>query len=150
MTVSVNDMHTSAMKFTTADLGKNAIDFQKKVAARGLHIGNIDISTQDGASEAMYVIKNAANYISDVRGSLGALQNRLDHTINNLWCSLPGPCLRRRTSCPRVCSSSSAKTERKQTQKYAKEDRTDARPSPFFRRLIVLAANSGGIHPYFL
>ena len=30
------------------------------------------------------MIKNAINYVSDVRGTLGATQNRLDHTINNL------------------------------------------------------------------
>ena len=29
-------------------------------------------------------IKSAINYVSDVRGTLGATQNRLDHTINNL------------------------------------------------------------------
>ena len=30
------------------------------------------------------MIKSAINYVSDVRGTLGATQNRLDHTINNL------------------------------------------------------------------
>jgi len=84
LTVSIKDMHARAMKFTEADLGENATDLQKKVAAMGLSIGNIDISSQEGASNAMAVIKNATNYVSDVRGDLGALQNRLDHTINNL------------------------------------------------------------------
>ena len=33
----------------------------------------------------MDVIKNAINYVSDVRGTLGATQSvNLDHTINNL------------------------------------------------------------------
>jgi len=84
MNVSIKNMHANAMTFTTADVGENATDLQKAVAAKGLSIANIDISTQEGASDAMAVIKNATNYVSDVRGDLGALQNRLDHTINNL------------------------------------------------------------------
>ena len=47
-------------------------------------IGSIDISTQAGAQAAVDKIKSAINYVSDVRGTLGATQNRLDHTINNL------------------------------------------------------------------
>jgi len=47
-------------------------------------IGGVDISTQECASAAMDAIKAATNYISNVRGDLGALQNRLDHTIKNL------------------------------------------------------------------
>jgi len=52
--------------------------------ANAMGIGNIDISSQDGATEAMKKIKEAINYVSDTRGGLGATQNRLDHTINNL------------------------------------------------------------------
>ena len=52
------------------------------VAAMGL--GNMDISTQAGAAAAVNQIKSTINYVSDVRGTLGATQNRLDHTINNL------------------------------------------------------------------
>ena len=61
MTVSVRDMHTSS-----------------------LGISGIDISTQDGASAAIEKLKSAINSVSSTRGTLGALQNRLDHTINNL------------------------------------------------------------------
>ena len=56
----------------------------KDTHAAAIGIGNLDISTQDGAAAALDTIKNAINYISDVRGTLGATQNRLDHTINNL------------------------------------------------------------------
>ena len=52
--------------------------------ASSLGIDAVDISTQDGAQAAVDVIKNAINMVSDVRGTLGATQNRLDHTINNL------------------------------------------------------------------
>jgi flagellin len=61
LTVSVGDMHSKA-----------------------LGIGDIDISTQAGAKTAVDKIKSAINSVSSTRGNLGALQNRLDHTINNL------------------------------------------------------------------
>ena len=62
---------------------------QLEVTIKDMHISamglsGIDISTQEGAKAAVDVIKEAINYVSDVRGTLGATQNRLDHTINNL------------------------------------------------------------------
>ena len=62
MKVGINDMH-SDMLF----MGKD-----------------IDISTQKGAQEAVNFIKHATNQVSSTRGDLGAIQNRLDHTSNNL------------------------------------------------------------------
>ena len=56
----------------------------KNTNSTAIGIDGIDISTQTGAADALNVIKNAINYVSDVRGTLGATQNRLDHTINNL------------------------------------------------------------------
>ena len=61
LTVSVQDMHT-----------------------RALGINGVNVSTQDGAASAVDVIKKAINTVSSVRGDLGATQNRLEHTINNL------------------------------------------------------------------
>ena len=61
MTVSVGDMHADA-----------------------LGIADIDISTQAGAKAAVDKIKSAINSVSSTRGDLGAIQNRLEHTINNL------------------------------------------------------------------
>ncbi|MBM6724658.1 flagellin [Pseudoflavonifractor phocaeensis] len=49
-----------------------------------LGIADLDIGSQAGAASALNLIKDAINYVSDVRGTLGATQNRLDHTINNL------------------------------------------------------------------
>ena len=51
---------------------------------KSLGIEELDIGTQKGAAAALQTIENAINYVSDVRGTLGATQNRLDHTINNL------------------------------------------------------------------
>ncbi|MEQ2697293.1 flagellin [Hungatella hathewayi] len=49
-----------------------------------LDLDSVDISTRDGASAAMAKIKTAINTVSTSRGKLGAIQNRLEHTINNL------------------------------------------------------------------
>ncbi len=49
-----------------------------------LGLKDVNISTQDGAAAAVEKINNAIDYISTVRGNLGATQNRLEHTINNL------------------------------------------------------------------
>ena len=50
----------------------------------GLKINDVDIGTQDGAATAIQKIKDAINTVSGTRGDLGALQNRLEHTQNNL------------------------------------------------------------------
>ena len=45
----------------------------------------VDISTDaNKASAAADAIRQVANYVSDQRGILGAQQNRLEHTVNNL------------------------------------------------------------------
>lgn len=49
-----------------------------------LDLGSVNISTREGASDAMSKIKTAINTVSTQRGKLGAIQNRLEHTINNL------------------------------------------------------------------
>ncbi len=61
MKVKVGDMHTDA-----------------------LGIKGLDISTIAGANEAIAKIKDAINFVSSTRGDLGANQNRLEHTANNL------------------------------------------------------------------
>ena len=45
---------------------------------------SIDITDKDAASAAADAIRQISSYVSDERGKLGAQQNRLDHTINNL------------------------------------------------------------------
>ena len=52
--------------------------------AKAMGISGIDVSTQTGASAAIDKIKSAITYVSSTRGDLGAIQNRLEHTINNL------------------------------------------------------------------
>ena len=61
LNVSIGDTHTTA-----------------------LGIDSISIADQASAATAVDAIKAAINKVSDIRGTLGATQNRLDHTINNL------------------------------------------------------------------
>ncbi|WP_420848209.1 flagellin [Natranaerofaba carboxydovora] len=46
--------------------------------------GGIDVSNQAAADSAISVIDNAIDAVSSQRSELGALQNRLEHTISNL------------------------------------------------------------------
>ena len=66
--VGIGNMHTASMKSATT----------------GQSIADVDISNQDSAAKAIQTIKDAINYVSGVRGDLGATQNRLEHTQNNL------------------------------------------------------------------
>lgn len=61
MSVNVGDMHSKA-----------------------LGIDTLTIADQDGAAAAIQKIKDAINTVSSTRGDLGAIQNRLEHTQNNL------------------------------------------------------------------
>ncbi len=54
------------------------------VSLRNLGIEKIDMSTGDGAREAIERVKGAISYVSAVRGKLGAYQNRMEATINSL------------------------------------------------------------------
>lgn len=49
-----------------------------------LGIEEIDVTTQEGANKAIFTLDQAINVLSDVRAKLGATQNRMEHTINNL------------------------------------------------------------------
>ena len=49
-----------------------------------LGVDGIDISTQGGADSAITTIDAAIEKLSGIRSQLGAYQNRLEHTINNL------------------------------------------------------------------
>ncbi|MFD2638999.1 flagellin N-terminal helical domain-containing protein [Piscibacillus salipiscarius] len=54
------------------------------MSAEGLAINEIDISEQEGADEAITTIQEAIDTVSGQRSDLGAVQNRLEHTIANL------------------------------------------------------------------
>lgn len=68
---------------TSDDFNKLTVSV-KSMSSKSLGIDGIDLSQQSGAAAALKVVKDAINTVSSTRGELGALQNRLEHTINNL------------------------------------------------------------------
>ncbi len=54
------------------------------MGAGNLGVAGITMTDQGAAAAALNQVKTAIETVSQSRGSLGALQNRLEHTINNL------------------------------------------------------------------
>lgn len=54
------------------------------MGTKSLGISNLDVSTADKATAAITTINDAIESVSAERSKLGAYQNRLEHTINNL------------------------------------------------------------------
>ena len=54
------------------------------VSANGLKVSAVEVSTNVKAGAAMQFIQDAIESVSKQRSKLGAIQNRLEHTINNL------------------------------------------------------------------
>lgn len=81
LTVSANGgltMQIGANQGQTMYIGIN------DMRAAALGVNAIDLTTQAGAASAITSIDNATAAVSSERSNLGAFQNRLEHTINNL------------------------------------------------------------------
>ncbi|MEC9490267.1 MAG: flagellin [Halanaerobiales bacterium] len=77
-TVTHSDYESGTSEAATDSDGDGKIDTDAKVAK------GIDVRTQANADKAIAVLDEALANVSSERSKLGALQNRLDHTINNL------------------------------------------------------------------
>jgi flagellin len=76
---------TGAMTFQIgANKGQNISFSVSDMRTSALGISGLDFSTQTGAQEGLSKLDTAIKSVSSERGKLGALQNRLEHTINNL------------------------------------------------------------------
>lgn len=75
LTLQIGD---TAAKYNKVTVSVDSMD------SKTLGLSDVDISTQDGAAAAIDKINSAINQVSSTRGDLGAVQNRLEHTINNL------------------------------------------------------------------
>ena len=88
--VAAGNATTAAGNPLILQIGDTGDDFnQLQVALKDCHVAAMKLDTmsiadQTKAKAALGQIKSAIDYVSDVRGTLGATQNRLDHTINNL------------------------------------------------------------------
>ena len=74
-----------SIKTMTADaLGVNVVTAVTSLATAGTIGAGINLTTQTNADNSISVIDSAIKRVSETRASLGAVQNRLEHTINNL------------------------------------------------------------------
>ncbi|HME41746.1 MAG TPA: flagellin [Syntrophorhabdales bacterium] len=48
------------------------------------NVANIELDTQDNAQSAILTIDSALNQVNNIRAGIGAIQNRLQFTVNNL------------------------------------------------------------------
>lgn len=69
-------------KDITATGGKFTVAITQAMDSTSLGVGGIDLTT--GADAAIASIDDAIKNVSTTRATLGAYQNRLEHTINNL------------------------------------------------------------------
>ena len=87
ITLLNGDLTTTAL---TLQVGDTSATFQQvkvtvgDMSASGLGISAVNLGTQASAAEALVKIKDAINTVSTNRANLGAVQNRLEHTVNNL------------------------------------------------------------------
>ncbi|WP_419958134.1 flagellin [Psychrobacillus psychrotolerans] len=75
------NFHIGANKDQNTSLAIN------NMGASALNIADLDVTSQAGANAAITTINDAIKTVSSERSKLGAVQNRLDHTINNLGTS---------------------------------------------------------------
>ena len=100
LNVSINSFHTDKLFSGLNGLTNKANDSDNNAAIASIKIESktgganssstynssvrIMINDKDSASAAADGIRQVSSYVSDERGKLGAQQNRLDHTVNNL------------------------------------------------------------------
>ena len=75
ITLQIGANYGQTMSFSIEDMSARSL---------GVDGNKIDLSTQEGAQKATDKIDDAIKKVSQVRGRMGAIQNRLEHTIANL------------------------------------------------------------------
>jgi flagellin len=68
------NIYTEAVAMTVTD----------DVADAGTHLADVDLSTSSGAAASVLILDKALEQISSSQAKLGAIQNRLQHNIDNL------------------------------------------------------------------
>ena len=75
ITLQIGANEGQTMSFSIEDMSARAL---------GVDGNKVDLSTQAGAQKATTTIDAAIKIVSKARGRMGAIQNRLEHTIANL------------------------------------------------------------------
>jgi flagellin len=81
------DNTTAAITQNVVNSTSATIDAQGNVVQKAEVQAGINVSTQGAADKAITVINSAIEKVSGERSKLGAIQNRLEHTIANLGTS---------------------------------------------------------------
>ncbi len=86
ITLQVGARTKDSVNFTFAydSNGLGDLKADMDCSARGLGTDKLSLATQESANTAIDKIDNALNKVSMVRGTFGAVQNRLEHKIDNL------------------------------------------------------------------
>lgn len=71
-------------QLNTAYPGWNSIDIPTGLKSYYVPKQNLLVNSFEMAGRTMKIVQNAVNLVSEMRSSLGATQNRLEHTITNL------------------------------------------------------------------
>jgi flagellin len=79
-----SNLNDSLMSQIGANSGQTTFLSINDMRCKALGVADVDISTKWGAATAIETVNNALQAVSHQRSSLGALQNRLEHTIKNL------------------------------------------------------------------
>ncbi len=79
-----SDLKNSIMAQIGANSGQTMFISVGDMRSKAIGVDTVDISTKWGAATAIETVNNAITKVSSQRSSLGAVQNRLEHTINNL------------------------------------------------------------------
>jgi len=80
----LNGTFTDQVFHIGANAGQSITVSIGSISSTALGIDAVNISTQTGADTAIGLVDTALNNVSTARANLGAIQNRLEHTIKNL------------------------------------------------------------------
>jgi flagellin len=89
-TTQFNTMNLLDGSFTNKNLQVGSLSGQKieisisSMSSSALKITNLSVSSFSSAGTTMQAVQKAIDTVSTQRSALGAIQNRLEHTINNL------------------------------------------------------------------
>jgi flagellin len=84
VTGTASALSLSGDALTGLQFGNNLAATGSAGNATNARISDISVLTTDSANASLGSIDNAIQYVSDQRANLGAIQNRLEHTVNNL------------------------------------------------------------------
>ena len=84
MSSSKLGLHSTDSTTFAKTLGTTGFTDTSQSGVNAVTIGKIDLTSADSARHAISVAQAAIDMVSSMRSDFGAMQNRLDHTINNL------------------------------------------------------------------